>query len=408
MLNQQLNQSRNRPLNQQPARGFALVMVLVVVATASVLAWAILASAQLHSQVNTNTVTAVQARYTAESGASLAMHYLLNPDDIPAGSQSIVAGGRTYFGGHNDLDPFGDGSRVQVSVESLGNNMFRIHSRAKAVEGEDVLGAATEVRVRLSGGVPRVKHAVATFANMTLPLNMTVSGPIASLGRITAPHLPASNIASNITRSEFLRDGAAAPLTDSVPLIARLALSLNPTSRPYTFNDQNATAVVVPANTSITTANASTLFCSNNPGRVLVTTGQITLTDVNFNGTIVHLGLTSSVRLVGNVSITPEPGMPAIVTLGDLDLRGTSTRPPRVTLNGLTLVSDDVLGDGRTNTQLTINGSLMMTGLSPAIDNFRGPIAVNLPAGGLPADPTVSTASTVPSKIEILDWRVVE
>jgi hypothetical protein len=79
-----------------------------------------------------------------------------------------------------------------------------------------------------------------------------------------------------------------------------------------------------------------------------------------------------------------------------------------VTLNGLTLVSDDVLGDGRTNTQLTINGSLMMAGLSPAIDNFRGPIAVNLPAGGLPADPTVSTASTVPSKIEILDWRVVE
>ncbi len=395
-------------VHHSTARGFALVMVLIVVATASLLAWAILSSTQLHSQVNSNTVSAVQSRYAAESGASLALHYLMNPDEMPAGSATITEGGRTYFGGHSDLDPFGDGSSVRIAVASMGQGIFRIRSNTRAIEGSEVLGATTEARVRLSSEAQRVKHAVGTFANMTIPANMTVSGPLASMGQITAPHLPAGKILSRITHADFLRDGAAEPLTASVPLIASVALSVSPTTRPYRFNGTNVSATVVPSNTTITAANATSLFGSNNPGKVLVTSGPITLTDVNFNGTIVHLGLTSSIRMIGNVNINPEPGMPAIITLGDLDLRGTTSRPPRVNINGLTLVSDDILGDGRTTPQLTINGALMMTGLSPAIDNFRGPIAVNLPSGGLAADPTSTSASTAPTKIEILGWRVVE
>jgi Tfp pilus assembly protein PilX len=65
------------------ARGMALLMVLLVVAVAAVLGYAMLASSSLQSQVAGNIQRASAAELLAESGINLAMYYVQNPTKAP-------------------------------------------------------------------------------------------------------------------------------------------------------------------------------------------------------------------------------------------------------------------------------------------------------------------------------------
>ena len=65
-------------------RGIALVLVVLVMALATILAYSLLSGSALQATAGGNAIAAATARAQAESGIHLAMYYILNPANAPA------------------------------------------------------------------------------------------------------------------------------------------------------------------------------------------------------------------------------------------------------------------------------------------------------------------------------------
>src|SRR5688572_27914853 len=83
------------------ARGVELMLVMKSLVVAGILAYSILASAALEAQSAANMRAAVQAESMAESGVSVAMHYLLQPQESPVALVEGLAGDWHYPGQAN-------------------------------------------------------------------------------------------------------------------------------------------------------------------------------------------------------------------------------------------------------------------------------------------------------------------
>ena len=65
--------------HERHSRGFALLVVVAVVALASVLGFVMLSSATLQNRASANQGRLTSADYLAESGLNIAMYYLQYP-----------------------------------------------------------------------------------------------------------------------------------------------------------------------------------------------------------------------------------------------------------------------------------------------------------------------------------------
>ena len=75
-------------------RGFALLLVLTVIAITTILGFAVMAGTQLQVQTSKNTYAAAAADSLAESGMNLAAYYLQYPTKAPSlNSLGYWAGG---------------------------------------------------------------------------------------------------------------------------------------------------------------------------------------------------------------------------------------------------------------------------------------------------------------------------
>src|SRR5688572_17227136 len=92
------------------ATGFALMMVVAVVAIASVLGFVMLTSASMQGRAGSNHTKMMSADYQAESGLNIAMYYLQQPGHAP--SQSADG----YWGGFNADYTLPNGMPCNVSV----------------------------------------------------------------------------------------------------------------------------------------------------------------------------------------------------------------------------------------------------------------------------------------------------
>ncbi|HTW93727.1 MAG TPA: hypothetical protein VMD30_02965, partial [Tepidisphaeraceae bacterium] len=63
--------------------GIALILVIVVMAIAAVMAYAMLSAGALQEQVSANSIAQANADALAESGVSLAMYYLTHTSTAP-------------------------------------------------------------------------------------------------------------------------------------------------------------------------------------------------------------------------------------------------------------------------------------------------------------------------------------
>ena len=102
-------QSRGTVKSRQ---GVAMVMVLMVMAAAAVMGYALLASATLQGQVANAGIQQVSSNQIAESGVNVAMYYLQYPNNAP----SLTNG---YWNGQTGIS---FGSSVSRSVARVSDS----------------------------------------------------------------------------------------------------------------------------------------------------------------------------------------------------------------------------------------------------------------------------------------------
>src|SRR4051812_19980955 len=128
-------------------RGIALLLVLSVLAVASILSWSMLSAASLRARVDVNAQDATNAKLLADSGVSYGLYYLRYPEKAPVAL--TVGPYNTYYAGQNGLTLWQGASGVaNVSITNTALNTFTVRSTAlvngltQTIESETVIGTA--------------------------------------------------------------------------------------------------------------------------------------------------------------------------------------------------------------------------------------------------------------------------
>jgi hypothetical protein len=142
-------------------RGIAYLLVMIAVAAAAVMGWAMLSVSSLRAQVDVNALDGVEADGLAESGANLAIYYLRFPDRSPI-DPVVGAAGNAHYPGQASIALFPDSAgTVSVTVANPRANEFRIVSESHvparqggAIVTHTVVVTATLDRAAPSGPAP--------------------------------------------------------------------------------------------------------------------------------------------------------------------------------------------------------------------------------------------------------------
>jgi hypothetical protein len=377
-------------------RGMSLMLVTLVVAAATVVAWAVLSVSTRNSMIEGNRAAAVEARYAAESGVSLGMYYLENPDQAPRLAEGTH--GAIHFPGETGIELLGTDSAVDITVTNTGRGEFLVESVAQTPVGESAaIGRAyAHLRVRTESGTST--DALLVNGSLTLPRGMTVTGDLVSDGTISR---------LNVSDRSTVTVSAPPVLTyDQLPIIQQLANapdSSGTTDRTYIWRGRSYRAQVLPSKVSGTLSGDPV----TNPANVWYTESSVTLRDLNMTGTIVVRSAHRSSELIieGDTRIRAVLGMPAMVVGNDLTLG-----------NGSNLEVDGAVWVGRCiktlgllmRARMTIRGALLLpSGSFMFAGNANSPIDVIHDASAQEAEglraplarPEITAVSDVHSRV---------
>jgi hypothetical protein len=378
--------------------GVAMILVLCLIATAAIMSWAMLSSASLQAQAQYNMEQQVQRSNLAESGLTLALHYLKSPAQSPV---ALVTGphGDQHYPGQAELLLWADApGKVAISVTNTASGKFRIESRA--VVNDRPTYAIADVMLRTSGY--KVEHGAKFNRDVSIPSNVQVTGPVTASGSVGGQ-------TGNITGAITLASSAPVASPSAVRVLQEtLQTPLNPVGanrRSYTWNGQQYQAQKLP----FIVMGTLTPDASNPAGVWYADTGaNLAFTNVTINGTIVSHSATWDVRFMGNCTVTPLPGMPAVVTNGDIDVCTTSLGTTRATLNGLVYTNGVIRDTGtrRTDGFLRINGSLEMASASATFDStVRMPVEVVFDPARADVPSFLNTTGNS-RRVQVISWNV--
>jgi hypothetical protein len=344
--------SRRDPARRRRRRGIALMAVLCVVAVASVLGMAILASNALQAQGSATHEQALQADALAESGVNLGLYYLQNVHDparCPVGVAALAApppDGAPYTRTGLTLGPDTAGT-FDLAISRLSATRYRVRAAGRAASGVERRLAAT-VDVNYYG------YAVLANAAVTIPAGAAVTGDVMSRTAVTNHgHVDGSIYAPTVGgtpptgRAQGL-DGRPAPAVPGASQVNHYAT--------YVHNGVPGVAELLPPGGL--GDNQTRGPTALNPAGVYYTAGHLAVgNNVTVNGTLVAVA--GQVRVQGaNVRVTPAAGFPAIVSDQDLSFRASNAT---LQADGLTYVGGRVVrgAGGVTGARLTVNGALL-------------------------------------------------
>lgn len=352
-------------------RGIALLLVLGVVAIASVLSWAMLAGTSVRNQVDASLADSMEAGFQADSGVSVALQYLRYPAQSPVALRQGTW--NSFYGGQNGVAMWNNArGTTDVSVSNTGDGQFAITSKS-TING---LTRTAVTQAEYTYDRYQITHAAAFNGTaFTMPITMTVNGPV--VAKSGAAFLP-----TQVTNSPAVVPAGAnvtppiAELTPAVEAAIPSAKQKTGTERTYTYDGVAYSAEAAPATITGTLASTN----SDNPLNVWYSDTNVTLNNATIAGTlIVKSGMRVTVN--GTNVITPaRPDMPALVVGGTLDMRSTAV-PSRLTVNGVLWVGMTITDSASTLQRLStgwlkVNGALLMGGTSPAVTNDLSPITV--------------------------------
>lgn len=387
-----------RNLSRVRRRGVAMLLVLGVVAIASVLGWAMLSATTVRAKVETASADSLEAAYQADSGVSYALYYLRYPAKSPVAKQAGTYD--IYYPGETGLAMWsGARGTTDVSVTNTGDGQFSIRSTA-TIAG---LKRTTVADAIYTYDRYTVSHAMAFNGNFNVPLNMKISGPVLAKGTVSDPwgrisNSPAITAAgSNVT-----------PISTELSLMAdTLTASKKPkklTDRMYVYDGIYYTAEEAPL--TIT----GPLISSNddNPLNVWYSDNNVTLNNATLVGTlVVRTGKTLVVTGLNTIA-AKKPDMPALMVGGPLDMKTTAVSS-RLTVAGVAWLAKDITDSAAvrsTSGWLKVTGALLMADSTPSINTrYLSQIEVTYDAAAakIPALSTVKSSS--PTGIAIRGWR---
>jgi hypothetical protein len=344
----------------QRRRGIALILVLAAVALATVVGLTMLSTSAIHAQVSNNSSDKVAGEYLADSGVQAALYYLQYPHLMPPG-WGTTAG--YYAKASNVAMPYGQGS-FDLEVTAAGEaDVYNIKSSARGASPQEILATAKVHRAKIDS-------AGHFGGSITLPLGVTVDGPLTINGLLT-----------NLTGLLFglVKTAPLPPSSYRVPSSATINwYGADQPDRRYLMPD----GTVGYAQQLAAAPVAAPAAAADNPGRVFfysnTTAPDLVMTSaVNINGTLIVKGGSLSVRANG-ITITPVGGMPALLIERDLNMYRTNA----------VLVANGAVWVGRNVTWTTMLG--LSTGTSGRVNG-----ALLMPAGSAIAAPGVGGTLTL-------------
>jgi len=357
-------------LRKQP-RGVAIVIVLVMVALATIMAAALLSSQSTMVQASDNGLRAAQADALAESGIQLASYYLQNPSAAPVLNSSGFYPGQTGVSLGSAA-----GGTVDITVTKVDNTTFDISAKShygttSASPMTRSLGARAAVQYAYTpADASAVNGSFTASSNTSIVGNIRASGTVTlSLGSkvtgtITAPSVVGSllNFVGSIL-SPPNGSGGSNPVTTTIQ-----------DYKTYTYNGKKYKAQDLKVD-------AGTLGPSKgNPLGVFFKDGDTTISKpLTVNGTVLvrngKLILKSSSTTAISLTVNPPTGMPGLIV--NSDVRFSGTKGTTLTVNGLTWIGGVITNSGTTsNNKISLNGSAQFAGSNAVTSSYVGSVSI--------------------------------
>lgn len=333
--------------------GYALVLVIGLVAAVSVLGLSYIDDNSLTVQGSANLCNLSRARYVAESGVEQAIFWLGETNPPNANADGYWPGATRQLVDASGYDCYD----VAVTRDESDTTRFCVTSTGYVMKNatEPVLSHRVTVWVTRSlDPTVTLNYALLVEATSSLSGNQTYNGPVHSNGSI----LNYGTINGNMTACGWALYSVWHRPSGTVAGFQQPVSFPNFQYNNYTtyrLNNTTCTAVVYTGD-NITAGYLVPNVNGANPGLVVYagsTKGKVTLkANLALQGTLVVKG---DVYLDGkNISITPQPGFPAVVASGNIyfhDKNNTATFNGAALIQGVITTTDHLEGNS-----MTING----------------------------------------------------
>lgn len=359
-----------------------MILVIVVMATAAIMSFALLSSASMQAQAAKNATYSSSADSLDQSGTNMALYYLMYPDKAPATALKTT-GSTTFYNPGTSVPAMNlaDGStvsKVGVSLTSRNGTTsdFGIDVTSSGGSSDGSVTRTMHTNAELKSRY-LVKYAMASNDAFTIPasgVSVSINGDVRCDGGL-------GGLLTAVTGALKIPSNAAVPTypAQGVPTMSQLNCCKNLPSYG------TGTAQLVSGTiTSFPVANAS------NPDAVYYANGNITIgSNVTLNGTLIvksPYNLTINTTTV-NIT-TKKTGQPALVVGGNLIFNGVLLNTRTLNVNGLCWLGGNVSGSGiLVADHFNVTGALMWGGSSPRFDNSNGllssaTVVVNWPSSG--------------------------
>ncbi len=374
-------------VHRRPRRGVALLLVLGVVAVASIISWAMLSSASLRARVDANVKDSVESKYLADSGVSYAMYYLRYPEKSPV---ALTTGAyNNFYAGQTGVRMWTDaGGLVDITVTNTALNTFLIRSTA-IVQGTT---QTVESEVTLTTVGYKVETAAAFGGAITLPSQVTITGPVSTVSNILDS---VGNLLTSLGGATVSVSSSAVPAFSDLLQVTETGVtaSTGGTDRTYSIDGVKYVAEKAPATI---TGTLLTTRPALNPANVWYSETDVVLNGATINGTLILRTSGTGVQLQGTSTINvANNGLPALIVPKDLTMKHATLKPAKLTVQGVTWIGSKVTVTGTSISAGALNfvGSLLMGGATPKIEGTTGPVAITKTAGV--ANTTLTQAKTI-------------
>jgi len=406
----------------QHPRGMAFVLVMIVVALATILGYAMLSQASLQAQISENLLAASCAESLAESGVSLAMIYLQNPTSAPSlniygywdGADAISLGTAAGTSGKGSGSGVPVRGTVDVKVyntdaanKPLPTNTYRILATGNSGAAGST-GGVYRVIVATVLVNPGTTNLAARFSSgVTLLSGWKVTGDIETSGTLkvqSGGQVLGWARARNIINNGYIQNSAIIPSTQTVWVpTATTVHAFMPATYTYTYNGLSYAATKLNApSLPYTIANNTTLgpTALNPLGIYWADTDVTALNNVTINGVLIVRGAGFLLR-GNNTTFNAPQGWPALLVDNDLTVEKNNFQ---IVINGLAWIGGNVttIKTSTSSSYLTINGSLLVNGSTGIDPNFDSTVTLNW-------DPKAAVAwfgiTATPPWVKVLSWK---
>lgn len=347
-------------------RGFALLLVMILLAMGVILGVSYASSASMSRTCSTNQAQMVRARYLAESGLQHAMYLMRRHPDLlqsqtTLGPFSVDASGGTYT---LIAAPTGvPGQFSVVSSASFGRSVQSCNMLAQCQVGQS--GPSITQSLLVGGGISWVPSG----GRITGPVH--TNGHLFNFGRISG-----ATTASGVV----INAGVISPAPQGGVEAVEMPSFSPDDYEHYLYNGQIGRALVLTDNeirVNESFNNGRAITAANPAGVVIVTpsssAGVRIENNVKFQGTLIVRG---DVLFDGkHVTMAAEEGFPALIVTGTM-LMGSGKD---LTVDGLTYIKQGIQASNDSGTDMTVNGALVC-GATAFWPGLRGSYNVNFDA----------------------------